>query len=188
MNFSTPSRPDSDIQQLIKAVATLKVQLLTATNQIQDLISDKQQLNDRIFMLRAWKFFENYDSNPHHDYVYVLRLEDQCYYVGETSHLRSRLASHFNGEDEAGYKCAYWTTHHHPIALAKLLEFSSETPIPDLKKQETLETINQMRAHGFRNVRGGAFVADDENELQKLLQSDKRQHDFNYTFDEIAGA
>ena len=76
-------------------------------------------------------------------WVYVLRLQDNCWYVGFSADPETRIASHFLGRG------AWWTQLHPPLAK------------PGDEKLEDVVTIAPMARHGFQLVRGGRYVAAD---------------------------
>ncbi len=76
-------------------------------------------------------------------FVYVLLLEDECYYIGWSADVQTRIASHFIG---AGAK---WTILHKPIDVTSVR--------PGCTLLETLTTIAYMCKHGWEKVRGGSY-------------------------------
>ncbi len=75
-------------------------------------------------------------------WVYILRLQDSCWYVGFSADPETRIASHFLGRG------ARWTQLHPPLAVESLQ--------PGDEKLEDVVTIALMAKHGFQLVRGGA--------------------------------
>ena len=84
------------------------------------------------------------DCTDHKGFVYVLRLEDDCWYVGYSADVETRIASHFLGRG------AKWTRIHAPIAVESLQ--------PGDLKLENVVTIAMMARHGYKRVRGGQYV------------------------------
>ena len=80
-------------------------------------------------------------------WVYVLKLQDSCWYVGYSADPETRIASHFLGRG------ARWTQLHPPLAVESLQ--------PGDEKLENVVTIALMARHGFQLVRGGRYVAAD---------------------------
>ena len=82
--------------------------------------------------------------------VYVLQLEQNKYYVGESIYPEKRIDDHFSGKGVA------WTRLYKPV---KILE-------PFTKKQDNFwelsETIQRMGYHGADNVRGSLFTKTSE--------------------------
>jgi predicted GIY-YIG superfamily endonuclease len=76
--------------------------------------------------------------------LYVLKLEDDCYYVGKTEALKHRLGRHFSGQG------ASWTRLHKPVSVVDIREETADLTEKDL-------TIEVMKAHGFENVRGAGW-------------------------------
>ena len=78
--------------------------------------------------------------------VYVLKLNDGCYYVGLTHDLNRRLSQHFGGTG------ALWTRLHKPISLEKVYFLNhGET---DLENKITREYMN---LYGEDKVKGGKY-------------------------------
>jgi predicted GIY-YIG superfamily endonuclease len=77
-------------------------------------------------------------------WVYVLRLEDKCWYVGYSAEPQTRIASHFLGRG------AQWTRVHAPLAVESLQ--------PGDEHLEDVMTIALMAKHGFQLVRGGKYL------------------------------
>lgn len=90
-------------------------------------------------------------------YIYVLKLENNKYYIGKTSNPAFRMDSHFNENGSA------WTKKYKPIKLEAL--------IPDCDDyDEDKYTKKYMDKYGIENVRGGSFVSVelDENTISHL--------------------
>jgi hypothetical protein len=79
---------------------------------------------------------------------YILQLEDDCYYVGITLNLNTRLSQHF---DQIGG--ANWTSMHKPIRLLHV-EYDVDTD------WENMTTLTLMSVHGIDKVRGGAWCKE----------------------------
>ncbi len=77
-------------------------------------------------------------------YVYILLLENDCYYVGWSQDPQVRISMHFLG---AGSK---WTQLHKPIDIISVKEGNTLL--------ETLTTLILMIKFGFENVRGGSYT------------------------------
>lgn len=80
-------------------------------------------------------------------YVYVLKLENECVYVGFTENLTERLNAHFTS------KGAAWTRLHRPVEVMQVLEGDK-----DLERDRTL---HMMRVHGWEKVRGATWCKVD---------------------------
>jgi predicted GIY-YIG superfamily endonuclease len=76
--------------------------------------------------------------------IYVLKLENNKYYVGSTYNLNFRYAQHFCG---AGAK---WTKINKPISI--------EAVFPNAQKGlENKVTLEYIEKYGKDNVRGGSY-------------------------------
>jgi predicted GIY-YIG superfamily endonuclease len=96
--------------------------------------------------------------------LYVLKLQDGCYYVGQSANVHRRIDIHM----EAGG--AAWTRAHPPIDLVEC----NRTQTLDYKAAETKEnllTLEMMKRYGWRNVRGGWFCNVDETLTEKALKA-----------------
>lgn len=83
--------------------------------------------------------------------IYVLELENGCYYVGSTNFINKRLSQHIEG------KGADWTKLHKPIQLIESNVVYVES-INELTYLETEKTIEYMKLYGHEKVRGGRLV------------------------------
>jgi predicted GIY-YIG superfamily endonuclease len=95
------------------------------------------------------------------DQVYVLHLEDDCFYVGLTNDPERRFAQHKEGKGSA------WTRLHRPI------DITSVTPRLHTYHEDQV-TQELMSIHGIHNVRGGAysmleFSPEQLKGLQRIL-------------------
>ncbi|NYZ62029.1 GIY-YIG nuclease family protein [Luteimonas sp. SJ-16] len=80
--------------------------------------------------------------------VYVLELQDGCYYVGQSCKFRERIYQHFTNKGSA------WTRLHPPVKVI----CAKTVKTRDWKVAERIEnrlTIFLMRHHGWTRVRGG---------------------------------
>ena len=84
------------------------------------------------------------DQQSYQGSVYVLRLQDRCWYVGYSADPETRIASHFLGRG------AQWTRLHPPIAVNSLQ--------PGDEKLENVVTIALMAKYGYKRVRGGRYL------------------------------
>lgn len=77
--------------------------------------------------------------------VYVLELEDDCWYVGITHNLNFRLAQHMAGGG------ARWTKLHKPLRVAEVIFKDASLAL------ENATTKEYMERYGEENVRGGSW-------------------------------
>ena len=78
------------------------------------------------------------------EYLYILRCQHGCYYIGKTADPTARLESHRKG------KGASWTRFHPPVGYELLLPL--ESPL-----QEDAMTEEWMLKKGIDKVRGGMY-------------------------------
>ena len=86
--------------------------------------------------------------------VYILKLEDNKYYVGKTKNINKRVLDHFtnNGSE--------WTKKYKPIEIIN--EYKS-----DDKFDEEKYTLMTMDKYGIDNVRGGSYCKIELSDLEK---------------------
>jgi predicted GIY-YIG superfamily endonuclease len=115
---------------------------------IESLLAPKFDLNDR--NLKAIIPVEHIYKNNRDWLIYVLKLENGCYYVGATSNLQEAIKKHIKG------KSAEWTRLHKFIGIIDLIPNTDEGDgYP--KPFQNQVTIKLMREHGWEKVRGGDF-------------------------------
>ena len=78
--------------------------------------------------------------------LYILKLENDKYYIGISANLQKRLDLHFTNRGST------WTKKHKPIEVVETIENGS-------KKLEREKTLEYMRIYGYQNVRGGAWCS-----------------------------
>lgn len=118
-------------------------------------------------MKRKWTEipFESEKKSSSKDsiHIYVLKLESEKYYVGQTKNIEERLKFHKKGKLSSD-----WTKLYSPIGVYKSKETTC-TQVQDAIKLENLTTIWCMKKFGWKNVRGGDFCTLDEDKLSFLL-------------------
>lgn len=95
--------------------------------------------------------------------IYVLKLENNKYYIGQSKDSKNRLKYHFKGKLSSD-----WTKKHKPIEEIELID-TGFTEINEAMYLENSITINYMKKYGWRNVRGGDYCTIDEEKLRFLL-------------------
>ena len=78
-------------------------------------------------------------------YIYVLKLEQDKYYIGKTNNPTFRINSHFNANGSS------WTKLYNPIKVVELIPNCDDY-------DEDKYTRIYMDKYGIDNVRGGSFV------------------------------
>jgi hypothetical protein len=89
-------------------------------------------------------------------YIYVLKLEEEKYYIGRTENPDFRLEQHFNGNASA------WTNKYKPVQILQLYTGDNG--------DEDKYVIKYMDLYGIDNVRGGTFSQIEfDDETKRLL-------------------
>jgi predicted GIY-YIG superfamily endonuclease len=86
--------------------------------------------------------------------IYILRLENDKWYVGKSHNPAKRYTSHMNGTGSV------WTLKYKPLELFKVIE--NVSPF-----QEDAVTKEYMSDYGIDNVRGGSYVTLELSPQQK---------------------
>ena len=86
--------------------------------------------------------------------IYILKLENNKYYIGKTDNLEKRIQEHINGT-----ACS-WTKKYKYITVENIILDAS---IFDEDKY----TIEYMDKYGINNVRGGIYVTEILDEFQR---------------------
>jgi predicted GIY-YIG superfamily endonuclease len=107
----------------------------------------QQQLNDIERAMVTTTDLSHAYFPPALSYVYVLRLQDECYYVGTSETLGKRLHDHFCGQGSA------WTQLHRPACVVEITEGG--------KAEEKVKTLEYMQKQGWEKVRGYAWTQKD---------------------------
>lgn len=76
--------------------------------------------------------------------LYVLKLEDDCWYIGMSYCINVRFAQHW------AEKGAKWTKLHKPMSVEQLI-------YPAKPEDENIVTKKYMEKYGFEKVRGGSW-------------------------------
>jgi len=89
--------------------------------------------------------------------IYILRLQNNKYYVGKTDNIIKRYQEHLNGQGSA------WTRKYPPTSLVKSIENASAF-------DEDKVTKEYMAKYGINNVRGGSYVSDvlDDSQYESV--------------------
>jgi predicted GIY-YIG superfamily endonuclease len=90
--------------------------------------------------------------------IYILKLENDCYYVGRTKNLEERIKTHKNGLGPA------WTQKNKFVSIYKILE--NQDPFEEDKQVKMM-----MAKFGIEYVRGGAYSSLFLSNIQKDLIS-----------------
>ena len=91
--------------------------------------------------------------------IYVLKLENDKYYIGKTNNPTFRLEQHFQSNGSA------WTKKYPPIQVIAII------PYCDVFDEDKY-TLKYMEKYGINNVRGGSFcqIKLDENNIETITR------------------
>lgn len=81
------------------------------------------------------------------NYIYVLELEDERYYVGRTSNFFQRMNEHFGGNGSV------YTKKYKPIKIKEVIEEKNNSDERD-------KTLEYMKIYGYEKVRGYAWCSE----------------------------
>lgn len=98
--------------------------------------------------------------------LYVLKLQEGKYYVGTTHNVEKRYQMHKTG------KGAEWTKIYPPVKILSIKQYNFCDPKKALLEEDGM-TIQMMKKYGRNNVRGGRFVAVEQEKIDELLGYDR---------------
>jgi predicted GIY-YIG superfamily endonuclease len=113
--------------------------------------------------------------------VYVLQLENDYFYVGQTPYLVKRLDEHKRN------KGSVWTKIHKYEYLIETYDAGSCTS-KDAEALENEVVIKYMKDKGWRRVRGGNLSAIDEKEILRVLLKFPKKYNLDQEFINILTA
>ena len=99
------------------------------------------------------------------EYIYILKLKNNKYYIGKTYNIDNRYEQHLNGTGSS------WTKKYKPVSIIKQIKSTSQFDEDKYVKE-------YMAKYGIENVRGGTYTSielDDISlfQLQKELWHSK---------------
>lgn len=98
--------------------------------------------------------------------IYVLKLENECWYVGETDDFQKRLESHCRGSKDS----SIFVKENPVVAVAAVFTTDIKTE-PEVQVYENAYTLFLMCAYGVSRVQGGMFCANNTREITRLLRT-----------------
>lgn len=121
------------------------------TQQIESLIFNNIEFN---------KLFSNFTTNNY--IIYILKLENNKFYVGKTKNILIRYKQHVNGNG------SFWTKKFKPIHIDKLIY-----DCDDFDEDKYVKIY--MSIHGIDNVRGGTYIQEKlSKNIKKFIISEIR--------------
>lgn len=79
--------------------------------------------------------------------IYVLGLEDGCYYIERSNDMDTRIKEHFKG------RASNWTKKHRPIKIVKI--YYCMNPF-----DEEIIMSEYVAQYGIDKVRGGSYITN----------------------------
>jgi len=86
--------------------------------------------------------------------IYILKLQSGKYYVGKTDNIDDRIQQHSNGV------ASFWTKKYKFISVEQIIPNASDF-------DEDKYTKEYMLKYGIDNVRGGAYVTEELEDIQQ---------------------
>jgi len=112
-----------------------------------DLIVNKIENDDEsrmsIKLNNIDSIYSHIENNKLYNYVYVLKLENNKYYVGSNATQANKFERHFEGNGSP------WTKTYKPVEMVSIVEGN--------KQKEKQITLQMMKKFGWENVRGYAW-------------------------------
>ena len=94
--------------------------------------------------------------------IYILKLEENKYYIGKTNYPNYRITDHYNSEGSA------WTSKYKPVSVVKIIADCDQY-------DEDKYTLKYMNKYGIDSVRGGTFTSislgTSRQQIEKMLKS-----------------
>lgn len=95
--------------------------------------------------------------------IYVLKCQNDKYYVGQSTNIKRRFLNH-----QSGLNAAEWTKIFKPVELVEVVLTPLENRIEAVQIENEV-TVRYMLQYGWENVRGGDFCVLDPFKLRVLL-------------------
>ena len=106
---------------------------------------------------------KNFSVNKKGDFLFVLKLQGENFYVGRTKNIKLAILNEFNSLGSE------WTKIHRPIELFSLIDISNHETNKIRNLHNSL-VINYMKKFGFQKIRGGDFFnVDTRNHKNKVM-------------------
>lgn len=96
-------------------------------------------------------------------FIYILKLENNKFYVGQTIDIENRFKCHLKG-----LQSSEWTRLHKPLEI-NWFKKTNTFEMKDAIVFENMTTLWCMKKYGYKNVRGGDFCTLNLNRLRFLL-------------------
>jgi hypothetical protein len=100
------------------------------------------------------------------EYIYILKLKNNKYYIGKTFNVDNRYEQHLNGIGSS------WTKKYKPLSILK--KILSTSPFDEDKYVK-----EYMSKYGIDNVRGGSYTSIELDEISLLTLQKELWHSKN---------
>jgi predicted GIY-YIG superfamily endonuclease len=121
-------------------------------------LSQLEQIKNRIKKMELEKIQLENEVKGNKDVktnIYILKLQNDKYYIGKTDNVEKRFLEHVNG------KGSTWTQLYKPISVEKII--SNSSPFDEDKYVK-----EYMSKYGIENVRGGSYVREILDEVSRF--------------------
>jgi predicted GIY-YIG superfamily endonuclease len=89
-------------------------------------------------------------------FVYVLRLEQNKYYIGIATNPKERFLEHKNHQKN----CASWCKKYNAVELMQIIDTNTKLMV-EATLIEDIYTLKYIEKYGFENVRGGRYIGSE---------------------------
>lgn len=129
----------------------IQKEYIELTHEIKKLSKKKRKLEKQL------KKYKPVNKNTKKQYkkmnisLYVLKLEDDCYYVGQSRNVYNRYIQHKNGDG------SMFTKLHKPIKIIRQIKLDTNIECLASKEEDKL-TLEYAFKYGVDKVRGGGYT------------------------------
>lgn len=134
--------------EIRKEPMELQHELVQLNERIKSMIVRKKFIQRQLRKQGQKPIRSEYFDKP--IFIYVLELEDSCWYIGTSRNVERRFKKHCNG------KGAKWTKLHPPIKIHYQLNTNLTIDSEACRKEDEL-TLEYAREYGVDRVRGGGY-------------------------------
>jgi len=122
--------------------------------------------------------YQTFVDREEEKHLYLLELENGCYYIGQTNDPADRIRRQFRGKGSS------WTQRHRPVRVVHVASLGPMS-YKEAEMMENRTTIKYMKRYGWRRVRGGYFTNLDEQTTAGILRSHREKKTFGTAMDDL---